>query len=59
MSKKKEKGDVKAKSIAELQERAVSRLNSWNFESDKTGDVGKFHYTYIIHISKFIRSCCN
>ena len=25
-----------------------------NLERDKTGDVGKFHDTYIIHISKFV-----
>ena len=25
-----------------------------NLERDKTGDVGKFHDTYIIHISKFM-----
>ena len=25
-----------------------------NLEREKTGDVGKFHDTYIIHISKFM-----
>ena len=25
-----------------------------NLERDRTGDVGKFHDTYIIHISKFM-----
>ena len=25
-----------------------------NLERDKTGDAGKFHDTYIIHISKFV-----
>ena len=28
-----------------------------NFERDKTGDVGKFHNTYIIHTSKFMIKC--
>ena len=30
------------------------QLTELNLERDKTGDVGKFHDTYIIHISKFM-----
>ena len=28
-----------------------------NLERDKTGDEGKFHDTYIIHISQFMVTC--
>ena len=35
MSKKKNKSDVKVKSMAELQEQGVFRLNNWNFKSEK------------------------
>ena len=66
MSKQKNRSDFKAKSIAELQERRVLVVEvpssaaemvltlELNLERDKTGDVGKFHDTYIIHISKFM-----
>ena len=30
------------------------QLTELNLERDKTGDEGKFHDTYIIHISKFV-----
>ena len=52
--------------MAELQERGVLVVEipilaaemvltlELNLERDKTGDVGKFHDTYIIHISKFM-----
>ena len=42
MSKKKKKSDVKVKRKAELQEQGVSCLNTWNFEREKNGDVGKY-----------------
>ena len=66
MSKQKNKRDFKAKNMAELQERGVLVVEipilaaemvltlELNLERDKTGDVGKFHDTYIIHISKFM-----
>ena len=66
MSKQKNRSDFKVKSIAELQERRVLVVEipssaaemvltlELNLERDKTGDVGKFHDTYIIHISKFM-----
>ena len=41
----KNKSDVKVKSTAELQEQGVSCLNNWNFEREKTSDVGKYHNT--------------
>jgi len=52
--------------MAELQERGVLVVEirasaaevvlplEPNLERDKTGDVGKFHDTYIIHIAKFM-----
>ena len=66
MSKQKNRSDFKVKSIAELQERRVLVVEipssaaemvltlELNLERDKTGDVDKFHDTYIIHISKFM-----
>ena len=54
MCKKKNKSDVKVKGMAELQEQGVSCLNNSNFERGKNRDVGKYHNTYIIHISKFM-----
>ena len=66
MSKQKNKGDFKANSMAELQERGVLVVEirasaaqvvlplEPNLEKDKAVDVGKFHDTYIIHISKFM-----
>ena len=66
MSKQKNKSYFEAKSMAELQERGVLLVEipfsgaemvltlELNLERDKTGDVGKFHDTYIIHISKFM-----
>ena len=66
MTKQKIKSDFKAKSKAELRERGVLVVEipasaaemvltlKLNLERDKTGDVGKFHDTYIIHISKFM-----
>ena len=66
MSKQKIKNDFKVKSMAELQERGVLLVEilasvakkvltlELNFERAKTGDVGKFHNAYIIHISKFM-----
>ena len=66
MSKEKNKSDFKAKSIAKLQEWGVLAVEipvsaaemvltlELNLERDKTGDVGKFHDTNIILISKFM-----
>ena len=66
MSKQKNKSDFKAKSMAELQERGVPVVEipasaaemvltlELNLERDKTGDVSKFHDTWIIHISKIM-----
>ena len=68
MSEQKNKSDFKAKNMAEVTAGTRSRLAveipvsaaemvltlELNLETDKTGDVGKFHDTYIIHISKFM-----
>ena len=66
MSEQKNKSDFKAKNMAEVTAgtRSACSGNSrlsrngfnlqLNLERDKTGDVGKFHDTYIIHISKFM-----
>ena len=66
MSKEKNKSDFKAKSITKLQEWGVLAVEipvsaaemvltlELNLERDKTGDVGKFHDTNIILISKFM-----
>ena len=64
MSKQKNKSDFMAKNRAELQQGGVLVIPSsaadmvltleLNLERDKTGDVGKFHDTYTIHISKFM-----
>ena len=66
MSKEKNKSDFKAKSMAKLQEWGVLAVEipvsaaemvltlELNLERDKTGDVGKFHDTNIILISKFM-----
>ena len=66
MSKQKNKSNFKAESMAELQERGVLVVEipasaaevvltlELKLERDKTGDVGKFRDTYIIHISKFM-----
>ena len=66
MSKQKNKSNFKPKSMAELRERGVLVVEirasaaqvvlplEPKLERDKAGDVGKFHDTHIIHISKFM-----
>ena len=66
MSKQKNKGDFKANSMAELQERGMLVVEirasaaqvvlplEPNLERDKAVDEGKFHDTYIIHVSKIM-----
>ena len=67
MSEQKNKSDFKAKNMAEVTAGTRSACSGnpgtgaemvltleLNLERDKTGDVGKFHDTYIIHISKFM-----
>ena len=51
MSKKKNKSDVKVKSMAELQEQGVFRLNNWNFKSEKNRwcHISKFMITHAIN----------
>ena len=69
MSEQKNKSDFKAKNMAKVTTGTRSACSGipvsaaemvltleLHLERDKSGDVGKFHDTYIIHISKFMFS---